>query len=65
MGKGSGIDSVKAWLNQMNIEASDEEALKITAAVKNHSLSTKQLLTEVEFRMVVESVVGQREASHT
>ena len=63
MGKGSGIDSVKMWLEQMGIEASDEEALKITAAVKKYSLGTKQLLTEGEFRKVAEDVVGQRAAA--
>jgi isopropylmalate/homocitrate/citramalate synthase len=63
MGKGSGIDSVKMWLEQTGIEASDEEALKITAAVKNHSLKTKKLLTEAEFRTIAKDVVGQRAAA--
>ena len=63
MGKGSGIDSVKMWLEQMGIEASDEEALKMTMEVKKYSLGTKKLLTEGEFRKVAQDVVGQRAAA--
>ena len=63
MGKGSGIDSVKAWLEHMGIEASEEEATKITAGVKSHSLKTKKLLTETEFRKIAEDVIGQRAAA--
>ena len=63
MGKGSGIDSVKMWLEQMGIEASDEEALKITAEVKKYSLGTKKLLTEDEFRKLATAVVAQRAAA--
>jgi len=63
MGKGSGIDSVKMWLEQMGIEASDEEALAITAAVKKYSLNSKQLLTQDEFRKVAKGVLGQRAAA--
>lgn len=60
MGKGSGIDSVKSWLEHLGIEASDEEATAMTAAVKKHSLKTKGLLTESEFRMIAEDVIRQR-----
>jgi isopropylmalate/homocitrate/citramalate synthase len=63
MGKGSGIDSVKMWLEQMGIEASDEEALAITAAVKKYSLNSKQLLSQDEFRKVAKGVLGQRAAA--
>ncbi len=63
MGKGSGIDSVKMWLEHAGIEASDEEALKITAGVKNYSLKTKQLLTEAEFLAIAKDIVGQRVAA--
>jgi isopropylmalate/homocitrate/citramalate synthase len=63
MGKGSGIDSVKAWLAQLGIEASDEEALKMTASVKSYSLKNKRLLTETEFRNIAKEVIGQRAAA--
>ena len=63
MGKGSGIDSVKQWLEQLGIEASDEEALAMTAAVKKYSLGTKKLLTETEFRKIADDVKSQRAAA--
>jgi len=63
MGKGSGIDSVKAWLAQLGIEASEEEALKMTANVKTFSLKNKRLLTEAEFRNIAKEVLGQRAAA--
>ena len=63
MGKGSGIDSVKAWLVELGIEASDDEALAMTAAVKKHSLGTKKLLTENEFRKIAQDVKAERAAA--
>lgn len=60
MGKGSGIDSVKAWLELLGIEASDEEATKMTGQVKTFSLKEKRLLTEKEFRNIAEQVIGER-----
>jgi isopropylmalate/homocitrate/citramalate synthase len=63
MGKGSGIDSVKAWLTGMGIEASDEEALKMTAQVKGFSLKNKRLLTENEFRKIAQDVIKERAAA--
>ena len=60
MGKGSGIDSVKMWCNDLGIEASEEEALKITAAVKQASLKSKKLLTQNEFKKLAQDVLKQR-----
>jgi len=59
IGKGSGIDSVKAKLKELGIEASEEEAMKVLMAIKQHSLSTKSLLTNDEVRKVVASVLPQ------
>jgi len=59
MGKGSGIDSIHMWLQKAGIQVSDEDALKITAAVKAHSLKTKKLLTEAEFKQVANTVLGK------
>ncbi len=53
MGKGSGLDSVKAWLKNIGVQASEEEVTKVLAAVKDFSLREKRLLTEEEFRSVV------------
>jgi isopropylmalate/homocitrate/citramalate synthase len=62
MGKGSGIDSVKTWCEQFGIEASEDEALKMTAQVKSFSLKHKRLLTETEFRKIAEEVLSERAA---
>jgi isopropylmalate/homocitrate/citramalate synthase len=62
MGKGSGIDSVKTWCEQLGIEASEDEALKMTALVKSYSLKEKRLLTESEFRKIAEEVLAERSA---
>jgi len=59
IGKGSGIDSIKAKLKELGIEASEEEAMKVLMAIKQHSLSTKSLLTNEEVRKVVASVLPQ------
>lgn len=63
MGKGSGIDSVHLWLQQLGMQVSEDDALKILAAVKAHSLKTKALLTEAEFRDVAKGVLGQSAAA--
>jgi isopropylmalate/homocitrate/citramalate synthase len=60
MGKGSGIDSVKMWCSDLGIEASEDEALKITAAVKQASLKSKKLLTQNEFKKLAQDVLKQR-----
>lgn len=59
IGKGSGIDSIKAKLKELGIDASEEEAMKVLMAVKQYSLSTKSLLTNEEVRKVVASVLPQ------
>jgi isopropylmalate/homocitrate/citramalate synthase len=48
------------WLEQFGVEASEEEATKMTAEVKQLSLKHKRLLTEDEFRSIVRDVLGQR-----
>ncbi len=62
MGKGSGIDSIYMWLQKAGIQASDEDAMKILQAVKAHSLKSKKLLTEAEFKQVVDSVLKKTAA---
>jgi len=57
LGKGSGIDSVKAALKNMGAEASEAEAMSVVAAVKEFSLRHKRLLTDAEFQSVVESTL--------
>jgi isopropylmalate/homocitrate/citramalate synthase len=53
LGKGSGIDSIKGALKNLGVQASDDEAMKVLAAVKQFSLAHKRLLTDQEFRAIV------------
>jgi isopropylmalate/homocitrate/citramalate synthase len=57
LGKGSGIDSIKAALKALGVQASEEEAMQVVAGVKEFSLQHKRLLTDAEFRMVVGKVL--------
>lgn len=58
LGKGSGVDSVKYWLDQLGMDgASEEEVLAILGKVKALSLAQKRLLTQDEFRSLAASVL--------
>jgi isopropylmalate/homocitrate/citramalate synthase len=59
LGKGSGIDSIKAALNNIGVEATEEEAMRVVMAVKQFSLERKRLLTDAEFRGVVKATLPQ------
>jgi isopropylmalate/homocitrate/citramalate synthase len=60
MGKGSGIDSVKMWLEDIGVEATEEEAMKITQEIKLASLTAKRLLSKGEFAVIAKGVVASR-----
>ena len=45
MGKGSGIDSVNAWLRDVGMQVSEEDAMKVLQATKLHSLKNKKMLS--------------------
>jgi isopropylmalate/homocitrate/citramalate synthase len=60
LGKGSGIDSIKGALRERGIEFTEDEAMQVVAAVKEFSLRHKRLLTEAEFRSVVEATLPNR-----
>ena len=62
MGKGSGIDSVNMWLQHVGMQVSEEDALKIMAAVKMHSLKNKKMLSHAEFRDLAKSVINRAAA---
>ncbi len=59
MGKGSGIDSVKIWLDKIGAQATDEEAGEILKQAKALGGSTKKLLTEDQFREIVDRTVSK------
>jgi isopropylmalate/homocitrate/citramalate synthase len=62
MGKGSGIDSVRIWLDKINVKASDEEAMAILKQVKALGGKTKKLLTIDQFKDIVSRTVSQKVA---
>jgi len=57
MGKSSGIDCVAEWLERINADASLEQREAMVLKVKQASIEKKGLLTEEEFRQIVNSVV--------
>src|ERR1700687_3743099 len=57
MGKGSGIDSVKNGLRNLGVQFTEEEAMRVVAAVKDFSLRHKRLLTDAEFRTIVGTTI--------
>jgi len=59
MGKGSGIDSVRIWLEKIDSEATDEEAMAILREVKAQGGSTKKLLTVEQFKDIVDRTVSK------
>ncbi len=58
LGKGSGLDSVAAWLDKHGLSASTEEIGTILVEVKARSLEKKRLLDDEEFLAIVEQVKG-------
>jgi isopropylmalate/homocitrate/citramalate synthase len=63
MGKGSGIDSVKAGLRKLGVQFTEEEAMRVVVAVKEFSLKHKRLLTDAEFRGIVSATFPNSVAS--
>jgi isopropylmalate/homocitrate/citramalate synthase len=57
MGKGSGMDSVKVWVEKFQIQASDEQMTQILLNVKQFGLDHKRLLTDEEFRSIARDVL--------
>jgi len=62
MGKGSGIDSVRIWLDKIGVKASDEESIEVLKQVKAQGNETKKLLTLDEFKAIVDRTVSQKVA---
>jgi isopropylmalate/homocitrate/citramalate synthase len=59
MGKGSGIDSVNAWLRDVGMQVSEEDAMKVLQAVKAYSLKNKKMLSHAEFRDLARATLGK------
>ncbi|MAW46840.1 MAG: LeuA family protein [Rhodospirillales bacterium] len=57
MGKGSGIDNCKHWLDKFQIQASEEQAMEVLMAVKDWGLIHKRLMTDNEFSSLAKDVL--------
>lgn len=60
LGKGSGIDSVKARLDKLGLQATEEEALKLVTTSKDYAIKTKRLLTDEEFCEVLSNTFPEK-----
>jgi isopropylmalate/homocitrate/citramalate synthase len=58
MGKKSGLDNIAIWSKKLNIDLNDDEAMAVLKEVKLQSHDLKRVLTEGEFREIVERVRG-------
>lgn len=58
LGKGSGRPSIQIWLDKIGKDASEEEVDELLVMVKDKAIQEKRLLTEEEFRKLVDEVVG-------
>ncbi len=58
MGKGSGIDNVKHWLERNQLRADDTQTMAILMAVKSWGLINKRLMTNDEFQRLAEETLA-------
>jgi isopropylmalate/homocitrate/citramalate synthase len=63
LGKGSGIDSIKGALRGLGLTFTEDEAMKVLAAVKQFSLERKRLLTPDEFKQIAAATLPGKVAS--
>lgn len=62
MGRGSGLDSVKLWLEKLDRKATNEQVGQILVEVKNFGYAHKRLLTEDEFSTIADQVLSPQPA---
>ena len=58
MGKGSGIDNCKHFLDKFQIQASEEQAMEVLMAVKEWGLIHKRLMKDEEFAELAKDVLS-------
>ena len=59
IGKGSGMDTINIWLERLQIQASEEQAMAILTAVKASGLKKKDLLTVDEFKAIANDTIAE------
>ncbi|MBI4322131.1 MAG: pyruvate carboxyltransferase [Chloroflexi bacterium] len=60
MGKNSGIDSINQWMEKLGLQLNPDQANELVQEVKLASLEKKGLLTEGEFKVLADKVLGRR-----
>jgi isopropylmalate/homocitrate/citramalate synthase len=63
LGKNSGLPSIQEWCEKLQVKASEEEMMKMVRLVKEKSFEKKDLLTEDEFKVIVDQVLHAAAAS--
>jgi isopropylmalate/homocitrate/citramalate synthase len=58
IGKGCGIDNVKHWLERLQIQANEDEAMELLMAIKDWGLAHKRLMNEDEFQKIAGEVLN-------
>ena len=58
LGKGSGMDSLKEWLENTGLEVAEDQMMELLLAIKQKAIAKKDLLTEDEFRAIVEEIAA-------
>ena len=58
LGKNSGLDSVRIWLERLGMTASDEQMQAMLLQVKDRSIQKKALLSVNEFRDIAHAAMG-------
>ncbi|MGO9641827.1 MAG: LeuA family protein [Candidatus Acidiferrales bacterium] len=59
LGKNSGLPSVEEWCEKMKVKASEEEMLEMVRLIKEKSFEKKDLLTEDEFKVILDRVLNR------
>ncbi len=62
LGKHSGSESVKVWLDRIGRTATEEEILAMVPLIKSRSYAKRGLLDEDDFRAIADQVLGKVEA---
>jgi len=58
MGKNSGLDSIRTWLEEAGLAASEAQMLEMVRRVKDRSFEKKGLLSRQEFRDIAAAVLA-------
>jgi len=63
LGKNSGLPSIQEWCEKLGVQASEENMLEMLRLVKEKSFEKKDLLTEGEFKAILDRVLHKAVAA--